>query len=196
MSTSGMKALETMQLHYHDRELSARKWKEAGGKVVGYSYTGVPVELIIAAGLLPLMITGDPEISTEAGDKYMEDYFCPFVRSVHNLFVTGKYSFLDLAVFPHTNHGCKHGCATCKPAIIRRLRKKQQAVVYVGDGLSDRFAVEEADVVFAKHELLAYCRKRGLACRRFETFGDVQRELAGILGDESPALDAAVGAAT
>ena len=120
------------------------------------------------------------------------------LRNGRHLFSTGLE--LDAgrarAVFPHSNHGCKHGCATCKPAIIRRVRKKQQPVVFIGDGLSDRFAVEEADVVFAKHELLAYCRERNLACRPFETFGDVQKEVAELLESESPALDAAVRAAT
>lgn len=100
------------------------------------------------------------------------------------------------AVFPHSNHGCSHGCATCKPVIIRKIRKKQQPVIYIGDGLSDRFAIEVADIVFAKHELLDYCREHGVACRPFETFSDVQKELAEFLEDESPALDAAVSAAT
>ena len=120
------------------------------------------------------------------------------LRNGRHLFSTG----LELeagcmrAIFPHSNHGCKHGCATCKPAIIRRVRKKQQPVIFIGDGLSDRFAVEVADVVFAKHELLAYCRERGVACRPFETFGDVQKELADILEAGSFACDAAVSAAT
>jgi 2-hydroxy-3-keto-5-methylthiopentenyl-1-phosphate phosphatase len=100
------------------------------------------------------------------------------------------------ALFPHSNHGCNHGCATCKPAIIRRVRKKQQPVVFIGDGLSDRFAVEVADVVFAKHELLAYCHERGMACRAFETFGDVQKELAEMLTAGSLECDATVSAAT
>lgn len=100
------------------------------------------------------------------------------------------------ALFPHSNHGCNHGCATCKPAIIRRVRKKQQPVIFIGDGLSDRFAVEAADVVFAKHELLAWCRERRIACRRFETFGDVQKELAEMLETGSFEYGAPVSAAT
>ncbi|HEX5413847.1 MAG TPA: MtnX-like HAD-IB family phosphatase [Terriglobia bacterium] len=100
------------------------------------------------------------------------------------------------ALFPHSNHGCDHGCATCKPAIMRRIQKKQQPVIFIGDGLSDRFAVEAADVVFAKQELLAYCRKRGIACRAFENFGDVQKDLAEMLESGSFECDAAVGAAT
>jgi 2-hydroxy-3-keto-5-methylthiopentenyl-1-phosphate phosphatase len=100
------------------------------------------------------------------------------------------------AIFPHSNHGCEHGCATCKPAIMRRFRKKHRPVIFIGDGLSDRFAVEEADVVYAKHELLAYCRKRGLACRAFESFGDVQKDLVELLEPGTFAYDAAVNAAT
>jgi len=98
--------------------------------------------------------------------------------------------------FSHSKQGCEHGCATCKPAVIRRVRKKKQPVVFIGDGLSDRFAVEEADVVFAKHELLAYCRQHGLACRPFETFGDVQRDLVELLDIDADAQEAAVSTAT
>ena len=120
------------------------------------------------------------------------------LRNGRHLFSTG----LELeaggmrAIFPHSNHGCDHGCATCKPAVIRQVRKKQQPVVFIGDGLSDRFAVEEADVVFAKQELLAYCRERGVACRPFETFGDVQRELAELMEAGALECTAAVNAAT
>lgn len=102
-------AFETMKMHYRERYAFARKWKKEGGKVVGYHYTSVPEEVIAAAGLLPVMVTGDPSISTEEGDKYMEDYFCPFVRSVHNLYVTGRYDFLDLAIFTQTNDSIKRG---------------------------------------------------------------------------------------
>jgi 2-hydroxy-3-keto-5-methylthiopentenyl-1-phosphate phosphatase len=120
------------------------------------------------------------------------------LRNGRHLFSTG----LELeagrmrAVFPHSNHGCNHGCATCKPAIIRRVRKRQQPVIFIGDGLSDRFAVEVADLVFAKNELLAYCHEHGVACRPFETFSEVQRELAEFLEAGSIACDAAVSTAT
>jgi 2,3-diketo-5-methylthio-1-phosphopentane phosphatase len=76
--------------------------------------------------------------------------------------------------FPHSPEPCLHGCATCKAALIRRLREGRQPVIFVGDGMSDRFAVEVADVVFAKRHLLAHCRENGIACHPFETFKDVQ----------------------
>jgi 2,3-diketo-5-methylthio-1-phosphopentane phosphatase len=83
--------------------------------------------------------------------------------------------------FPHSPEPCAHGCATCKEALIRRLRGGRQPVIFVGDGMSDRFAMEVADVVFAKRHLLAYCRESGIACHPFETFKDVQVTLEKLL---------------
>lgn len=57
---------------------------------------------------------------------------------------------------------------------MRRLSRGKRPVVFAGDGLSDRFAVEEADLVFAKGQLLTYCRGKGIACEPFETFADVE----------------------
>ena len=76
--------------------------------------------------------------------------------------------------FPHSPEPCSHGCATCKEGLIRRLRDGRQPVIFVGDGMSDRFAVEVADLVFAKRHLLAHCRENGIACHAFETFKDLQ----------------------
>ena len=83
--------------------------------------------------------------------------------------------------FPHSPEPCPHGCATCKQALIRRLRDGRQPVVFIGDGMSDRFAVEVADVVFAKRHLLAHCRANGIACHAFDTFEDVQATLEKLL---------------
>jgi 2,3-diketo-5-methylthio-1-phosphopentane phosphatase len=83
--------------------------------------------------------------------------------------------------FPHSPEPCAHGCATCKADLIRRLQEGRQPVIFVGDGMSDRFAVELADVVFAKRHLLAYCRESGIACHAFETFKDVQETLEKLL---------------
>ena len=79
--------------------------------------------------------------------------------------------------FPHSAEPCEHGCATCKAAIIRHRSEGRQPIVFVGDGMSDRFAVEVADLVFAKRQLLAHCRESGIACHPFETFKDVQGAL-------------------
>jgi len=89
-----------------------------------------------------------------------------------------------LTSFPHSPEPCEHGCATCKAAIIQRLRRKHRPVVFIGDGLSDRFAVEMSDLVFAKRQLLAYCREKDIACRPFENFADIQVALQGEMSGE------------
>jgi 2-hydroxy-3-keto-5-methylthiopentenyl-1-phosphate phosphatase len=79
--------------------------------------------------------------------------------------------------FPHAVPGCTHGCATCKPLIIRRLAAGRRPILYIGDGLSDRYAVEESDLVFARQPLFEFCRERGIPCRLLRDFGDLKRNL-------------------
>ena len=86
--------------------------------------------------------------------------------------------------FPHAAPPCEHGCATCKAALIRRFGKGRHPIIFVGDGLSDRFAVDEADVVFAKRQLLAYCQEHGKACHPFDTFAEVEQAVARLIGQE------------
>jgi len=87
-----------------------------------------------------------------------------------------------LISFPHGDPPCQHGCATCKPRVMRRLVRqlghRPKPVIFIGDGLSDRFAVEEADLVFAKRRLLSYCREKNIFCHPFETFADVEALMA------------------
>jgi len=87
--------------------------------------------------------------------------------------------------FPHWPQVCGHGCATCKPEVMRRVRGQNRPVIFIGDGLSDRFAVEEADVVFARDKLLEYCRDHRLACTAFETFGEIEQHLLAVSGQSS-----------
>ena len=83
--------------------------------------------------------------------------------------------------FPYSTPPCEHGCATCKAALIRRLGKGKHPLIFVGDGLSDRFAVDAADVVFAKRKLLAYCQEHGKACQPFDSFAEVEQAIAQLI---------------
>ena len=91
--------------------------------------------------------------------------------------------------FPHWPAGCEHGCATCKPEVIRRVRGSQFPVVFIGDGLSDRFSVAEADLVFARDKLLDYCARNDLECRPFSDFSDIRRDLELLIAPK-PAVSA------
>jgi 2,3-diketo-5-methylthio-1-phosphopentane phosphatase len=88
--------------------------------------------------------------------------------------------------YPYPNTLCEHGCATCKAAVIRQLRQAGHAVIFIGDGHSDRFAAGEADQVFAKRALFAYCQEKGFASRLFETFAEVDTALGKLKREGAP----------
>ncbi len=82
-----------------------RRWKESGGKVIGYSCLIAPVELVEAAGLLPYRIKALGSAVTELADAEMSLYNCSYCRSCLQLGLDGTYSFLDGVI--ETN-GCDH----------------------------------------------------------------------------------------
>ena len=75
--------------------------------------------------------------------------------------------------FPHTPQVCGDGCATCKPSVIASENLFASPSIFVGDGLSDRFAAQAADIVFAKHKLADFCRTNEIAHERYEDLGQV-----------------------
>ncbi len=90
----------------HDMSFAAaRRWKEAedGRTVVGYLPVVAPLELISAAGALPLgIIGGGDQVEIIRGDAYFQSYICHLPRSVVELGVSGKLDFCDGFVFPST----------------------------------------------------------------------------------------------
>ena len=100
-----MSAYDQLQKHYRQRDLAARQWKEKGGKVVGYLCDNVPEEFILAGGLFPLRLSGDPWGGTEKIGNYSErgNVFSRegFVASILHMILNGKYDFLDYLIIPH-----------------------------------------------------------------------------------------------
>jgi 2-hydroxy-3-keto-5-methylthiopentenyl-1-phosphate phosphatase len=95
--------------------------------------------------------------------------------------------------FPLFHQTCGHGCATCKPAVMRLLNKTNAPCIFVGDGLSDRYAVESADLVFAKDGLAAFCTEQSIEHTPYQNLGEVaaqiDRWLAGRVFSREEALD-------
>ena len=79
--------------------------------------------------------------------------------------------------FPYFHHTCAHGCATCKPAVMRLLNPTNAPAIFVGDGLSDQYAVESADLVFAKYQLSGHCRKHSIEHTPYNDLGEVAAHL-------------------
>ena len=57
------------------------------------------------------------------------------------------------------------------------LNNTGAATIFVGDGLSDRYAAASADLVFAKHSLAVYCREEQIPYVAYDNLGDVAAHL-------------------
>jgi 2,3-diketo-5-methylthio-1-phosphopentane phosphatase len=86
--------------------------------------------------------------------------------------------------FPSFHQSCGHGCATCKPAIMSLLNPSGGPTVFVGDGLSDKYAATSADLVFAKDSLGALCREQRIAHRQYRSLADVAEQLDSLLDSD------------
>lgn len=68
-------------------------------------------------------------------------------------------------------------CANCKGIHMKNLKADNELLVFVGDGLTDRCAVEHADLVFAKDRLATFCEDNGLSYYPYSRFDDIQKTL-------------------
>ena len=79
-----------------------RKYKEeTGKKIVGYTCSYTPEEIIYAAGALPFRLFGTDE-GIHRADMHLQSYCCSLVRGILEEGLSGRLDFLDGAVFPHT----------------------------------------------------------------------------------------------
>jgi len=82
-----------------------KRHMEAGGGVIGYFCSAMPVEMITAAGFLPFRVRATGSTGTELSDSYFSSINCSFPRHAFNLALQGKYSFLDgLIIFNSCDH--------------------------------------------------------------------------------------------
>ncbi|MEP7037195.1 MAG: MtnX-like HAD-IB family phosphatase [Acidobacteriota bacterium] len=102
------------------------------------------------------------------------------IFSSHLEFADGKWK----TKFPYFTRFCKHGCATCKPRVMKNLNPHNAPTVFVGDGLSDRYAARAADLVFAKKGLAKYCAAENIEFALYRNLGDVAVKLAELLNEK------------
>lgn len=75
---------------------TVRRWRDAGGKVVGHFQVYFPEEIAHAGGLLPLKIRGAQVEGMEA-ESHFGSYLCSIVKTSLELALTGKVE-LDMFV--------------------------------------------------------------------------------------------------
>ena len=82
--------------------------KRSGKKVFGWLCTYVPEEIIHAAGILPVRITGySQETELDDGSAYLYVNNCSFSRSCLQMGLRGQYDFLDGVVGGSTCDGAR-----------------------------------------------------------------------------------------
>jgi 2-hydroxy-3-keto-5-methylthiopentenyl-1-phosphate phosphatase len=90
--------------------------------------------------------------------------------------------------FPNGNPACLV-CGTCKRNRVLAHQAAGRAVVFVGDGPSDRYAAGYSDVVFAKDALVGICIDAGWPYEPWNEFAEIGawlgRRLAAFAADPS-----------
>jgi benzoyl-CoA reductase subunit C len=85
-----------------NRHQAVREWKQkTGKKVFGYFCCLTPEEILFAADILPVRITGTGEPIQQA-DLHVPPNSCPFARSCLDAGMLGHYDYLDGVVVPNS----------------------------------------------------------------------------------------------
>ena len=101
MADIELSGLAKAEKYYSDYGSRARELKSSGRKVIGYLSALCPVEILTAAGVVPIRLKGSVSEAVTKADAYMETMVCPFVRNVFDAALKGRYAFLDGMVLPH-----------------------------------------------------------------------------------------------
>src|SRR4030042_174376 len=84
-----------------NRSQRVKELKAEGRPVIGYLCIYPVLEMITALDLVPYRIAGDINEPITDADDYMPTIVCPFLRSIMDLGLKGRYDFLDGAVMAH-----------------------------------------------------------------------------------------------
>ena len=78
--------------------------------------------------------------------------------------------------FPYGHPAC-FVCGTCKRERVRLHHAAGRVVVFVGDGMSDRYAAAHADVTFATGALVRICMAEGWPFNEWRDFADLRAQV-------------------
>ena len=93
---------------FGQREKELRDFKAKGGKIVGFTCMFAPIELILAAGAIPIRIDSGFYSPSKLGDQLIPVEVCPVIRSMVGLTMANLYPYLemcDVIISPNTCDG-------------------------------------------------------------------------------------------
>ncbi|MGC2289821.1 MAG: HAD-IB family phosphatase [Thermoplasmata archaeon] len=88
-------------------------------------------------------------------------------------------------VHPYGHPTCRL-CGICKANVTVGFATPGVSTVFIGDGSTDRYAAEVAEIVFARRRLKDYCARSGIPFFPFEDFDPVTDQLRGWLTGAEP----------
>ncbi len=180
---------------YVDRTAAARRWKAAGGRVVGYLCDNVPEELIIAAGFFPLRVAGAPEQNLDSVRTHVDRLYPPdvaarpvFVDSLLARMLDGAYDVLDYLIVPHNRNAIQ--------AIYRQLQDAKRehpslripTLHYLDKAWSPYFVAEtyNRDRIFKLREQLEAWAGKPIDASALRAVIDVCNESRALLREIAP----------
>jgi benzoyl-CoA reductase subunit C len=84
-----------------NRPQRVKELKGEGKQIIGYLCIYPVLEMITAFDMVPFRIFGDMDEPITDADDYMPSIVCPFLRSILDLGLKGRYDFLDGVVMAH-----------------------------------------------------------------------------------------------
>jgi benzoyl-CoA reductase subunit C len=94
--------LQLVDKYYEDYGFRARELKVQGQRFLGYLCAYVPLEIVAAAGFVPVRIKGSVYEPVSAANTNMETIVCPVVRSCYDMVLKGKYDYIEGMIIPHS----------------------------------------------------------------------------------------------
>ncbi len=170
-----------------DRQAALLEWAQIPG-MTDFAVREIPLRDGAHQLLALLAERGVPTVVVSGGlDFYIraildrERLDLPFVSDTAHPGTDGRLR----VEHPHGHHECRQ-CGICKAQVVRGPLPNAGRTIFVGDGSTDRFAAEVADIVFARGRLLSYCEKRGIPYFPFEDFPPVTAQIRTWLDGAQP----------
>jgi benzoyl-CoA reductase/2-hydroxyglutaryl-CoA dehydratase subunit BcrC/BadD/HgdB len=93
--------LDCVKEIYRNRTRRVRELSAEGKKVIGYFHIYPVLEMLTALDLVPFGLTGDMGEPITKADACLPTVVCPFIRSMVDLGLKGRYDFLSGVVMAH-----------------------------------------------------------------------------------------------
>ncbi len=150
----GLETIDELVAVVRDPHPLLRARASEGKPAVGYFCSYVPVELIHAAGFVPVRMLVGPAPGEVAG-RFMQPFCCSFARSLLEGLGDGTYGYLSAVVMPHTCDTIRNLSDLVETAApgMRVLRLMVPTVTHTPEAL--RFMREEIEGLKAALEDLA-----------------------------------------